>query len=638
MVLLLLLLLIGPPALMAQSPALFEAVQWERHPAAYYEEQAKRWQAAVADDCSEDDDWYHYFKFAQYANRFGEADYDLDDILAEAERSCSPNSFALAYLRFARDLDLTTRYEKLLDAHRIDTNRVEAFTGLIAYYTLAGNHSARNRLLHRLQREHPIPHGVMEYNYNQLQSVGPAGLLFTIGDADTYPSWILQTVFGKRTDVEVVNLSLMDFRPDYRQRKLGEWGISLPNETYDRATLFAALHRAGRTVYCINTVNPDDLGPQMRSRFFLTGLAFRYAEPGYRNLPELVNNFERRWRLDQLTMPIADHPAQAVADELNRNYLPALLELRQFYDPASQQAKRVHQIISGIAKRAGLSKSLSSYLDGDGDYAETKPIASDHPELTAKQILMDYRPIPSAGKRSFLMGATEISNHDYQLFLNDLLRQRRFDLLDSARILPVRWQELVPPDTWEKFTPPDTSLEGLRNHPVVNVSHGGAELYARWLTEVYNRDEKRKDPRRVRFRLPTPEEFWHAYRGGRHHAPYPWGGPYFANNLGCILANFRTWDLPATDRDKINLLRAADKKKRGNCSEVLLTNRVDGYFPNDYGLYNMAGNVSEMTATRGFTVGGSWLDPIEDIAVEKTKKRHGPHPALGFRLIMEYLD
>ncbi len=99
-------------------------------------------------------------------------------------------------------------------------------------------------------------------------------------------------------------------------------------------------------------------------------------------------------------------------------------------------------------------------------------------------------------------------------------------------------------------------------------------------------------PTLVPFRLPTEAEWEYAAHGGRVHNPYPWGGPYLRNSKGCFLANF--------------------KPLRGNYTEDggFYPVRADMYFPNDYGLYNMAGNVAEWTSTAYDEVLNAYLDDL----------------------------
>ena len=114
------------------------------------------------------------------------------------------------------------------------------------------------------------------------------------------------------------------------------------------------------------------------------------------------------------------------------------------------------------------------------------------------------------------------------------------------------------------------------DYPVVGVDWKMARAFSYWRTTLWN---EYNDVLTENFRLPTEYEFEYAARGGREHAPYPWGGPYVRNSKGCLLANF--------------------KPGRGNYPDDggAYTVAVDAYYPNDYGLYNMSGNVAEWTIT-----------------------------------------
>lgn len=118
------------------------------------------------------------------------------------------------------------------------------------------------------------------------------------------------------------------------------------------------------------------------------------------------------------------------------------------------------------------------------------------------------------------------------------------------------------------------------NYPVVGVSWKQATAFCEWRTMYLNSFlESKKRMTESDFRLPTEAEWEFAARGGRSQVPYPWGGPYLRNKKGCLLANF--------------------KPGRGNYPEDggFYTVRADAYWPNDFGLYNMAGNVAEWTSS-----------------------------------------
>lgn len=182
-------------------------------------------------------------------------------------------------------------------------------------------------------------------------------------------------------------------------------------------------------------------------------------------------------------------------------------------------------------------------------------------------------------------------------------------------------------------------------YPVVGVSWKQAKAFCAWRTLYKNAYQKDKGRQFVNsFRLPTEAEWEYAARGGLQSATYPWGGPYAKNDRGCFLANF--------------------KPQRGDYAAdgALYTVEADSYDPNDYNLYNMAGNVAEWTDSsydaasyeyvstmnpnvtdhdnmRKVTRGGSWKDVSYFLQVSTRDYEYADSARsfIGFRTVQDYM-
>lgn len=183
------------------------------------------------------------------------------------------------------------------------------------------------------------------------------------------------------------------------------------------------------------------------------------------------------------------------------------------------------------------------------------------------------------------------------------------------------------------------------DYPVVGVNWKQAKAFCAWRTLYKNSYQKSRRRQHINsFRLPSEAEWEYAARGGLESATFPWGGPYAKNDRGCFLANF--------------------KPLRGDyaADQALYTVEADAYEPNDYNLFNMAGNVSEWVASsydpnsydytsnmnpnvndkenkRKVVRGGSWKDIAYFLQVSTRDYEYADSARsyIGFRTVQDYM-
>lgn len=250
----------------------------------------------------------------------------------------------------------------------------------------------------------------------------------------------------------------------------------------------------------------------------------------------------------------------------------------------------------------------------------------------------------------FYMDDTEITNNEYRQFMQRLLE-------DSVSVLgeDVIMSEYYPDTTvWVKNFSHHMgdpmmvyyySHPAFDDYPVVGIDWEAAKYFCQWRTDYLNayRASNGEFPM-PDFRLPSEAEWEYAARGGRDMAKYPWGGPYIRNSKGCMLANF--------------------KPGRGNYFDdgFAYTAPVAQYFANDYGLYDMSGNVAEWCEDafnpasvplvwdlnptfydedepKKVVRGGSWKDIAYflETGTRTFEFKDSANASIGFRCAMTYL-
>ncbi|MDD6209387.1 MAG: SUMF1/EgtB/PvdO family nonheme iron enzyme [Bacteroidales bacterium] len=137
------------------------------------------------------------------------------------------------------------------------------------------------------------------------------------------------------------------------------------------------------------------------------------------------------------------------------------------------------------------------------------------------------------------------------------------------------------------------SHPGYNDYPVVGVSWEQATAFCVWRTAYMKQTLNLKAGQIIEpFRLPSEGEWEYAARAGKNDRKFPWMQEGMQSTKGCFLGNYKP--------DKGNYT------KDGN----LITSRVGSYSPNEFGLYDMAGNVAEWTSTSYSESGPSLMSDL----------------------------
>ena len=230
---------------------------------------------------------------------------------------------------------------------------------------------------------------------------------------------------------------------------------------------------------------------------------------------------------------------------------------------------------------------------------------------------------------------------------NKFINRKPYIKIDTVRIYPdttVWIKDFIysynEPMHNEYFSHP-----AFQDYPVVGISWEQAVAFCHWRTHYKNSYQKSKGKPLVNnFRLPSEAEWEYAARGGIPSGTYPWGGPYLLNDRACFLANF--------------------KPLRGDyaADQAVYTVEAKSYLPNDFNLFNMAGNVSEWTSSsydsgayeyvstlnpnlsireekRKVIRGGSWKDVAYFLRVSSRDYEYSDtsRSYIGFRTVQDYL-
>ncbi|PYT00880.1 MAG: sulfatase-modifying factor protein [Acidobacteria bacterium] len=203
-----------------------------------------------------------------------------------------------------------------------------------------------------------------------------------------------------------------------------------------------------------------------------------------------------------------------------------------------------------------------------------------------EEMFTDARPIHRVALNGFWMDKTEVTNAQFAKFVDATgyvtLAERKPRAEDFPGVPPeklvagsivftppkdavplndyMQWWAYKAGANWRRPEGPESDLKGRENHPVVHIAYDDAMAYAKWIGK----------------RLPTEAEFEWAARGGLDRKKYVWGDDFKPE--GKFKANSFQGNFPNKNTAEDGFAASAP---------------VGSFEPNDFGLFDVAGNVWE---------------------------------------------
>ncbi len=613
----------------------------------WYQEISQSWKHYLYENPTDEKGWIDYYKASEYA---GKSKPELS-LIANTVKERFPGSFTSYYLSFREQGWSNEGVAALKKALAMKDAEEYALEDQLILDYLKDN---ANRLSSAQQVFNAglIHASTLNYNYNLLMSVSENGILITDALHTTIPIWVLQDVMGVRKDVTILNLELARAQESYVTNVLATKNLN--------ASVDELLSSKNETQVFYALTLPRQQLQEIENHLYVIGLASTNGNDDFNHFEVLKENIEERFLMDYLTIDFNGEPKTATGNVLSSNYIVPLLLLKEFYDNLNNEERSEeikHQILA-IAHDSQFKTRVELLLN-----AKKAPSTFKIIEMETKKYDKSMKQI----KNEIYASNVELSNKEFWFFM-EYLRTNGYDELFESAKPDVSGYDDVTKALLYNYQYSPANAQSVKNdrggnyldYPVLDITHETAKAYCEWLTVQYNAQEKRKF-KKVLFRLPTKDEWMIAALGykdftswtfeqntiqakeqegkapiksyslANHTISYPWGlnawklRNKITNDKDCYLANVKVPE---------NVVCAAGIKGDG----FTFVSPVATYFGNLFGLYDVVGNVAEMTQKEGEAMGGSWNHPAEESTIQSVYNYEGSDIRVGFRLFMEVIE
>jgi formylglycine-generating enzyme required for sulfatase activity len=221
------------------------------------------------------------------------------------------------------------------------------------------------------------------------------------------------------------------------------------------------------------------------------------------------------------------------------------------------------------------------------------------------------------------MDISEVSGLMYKVFLQDMREQHGIESDEYLSNLPDfrKWESLFPGKTAARLSTQYFDTDDFALAPMMGVTYEQAVRFCDWRTQQFKEElakmdpeERAQFPKDFKFRLPTAKE-WARIR-------------FMKQEKGLI---------KSIQKITASTTKSYGIKKNSLINDNPKMNHVFAVMSPKLAMYNLFGNVAEMTAEKGVAMGGSWNKKNTGKDFEKEFLYQGPEAWLGFRCIFEIL-
>jgi len=306
----------------------------------WYKNQEKLWKTEISKNLKNEDAWYNYF----FANRYASFGMDenerkklLNSIVDDIGKAI-PNSYLYPYLRYYNG---ERKIEHLEKAYQLKPDCADLYWDFIQYYELNGMKPQKKKYCEKLYLSKDIISCLYDFNFNMLNSTEKNSILFTNGDNDNYPTWVLQEAKSVRQDVTILNAHTIFVLRDYLRLKLNERELDIDldilsskdNATFLRELISSIKNKYPEIAIHIAPTVYEEYINEIKDKLYITGLCYTYSEEQIDNVTIIKKNLEQNLRLDHLEYDWYNeqHISQSMMNRYNLNYIPAFIEIAKMY-------------------------------------------------------------------------------------------------------------------------------------------------------------------------------------------------------------------------------------------------------------------------------------------------------------------